>query len=99
MKSPPSVQKYHALCKRTVDRERIAAKRNSGGEHLKKCAACGKEFVSKRSDAKTCGTKCRVALSRAERSGDYRKVYELEAAAHRKAVTRTATTSVRVGVI
>ena len=90
MKYPASVQKYHAQCKRTVDRERIAAKRKSGGKHLKKCAACGKEFVSKRADAKTCGTRCRVALSRAEQSRDYRKVYELEAAARQKAATRTA---------
>jgi predicted nucleic acid-binding Zn-ribbon protein len=31
---------------------------------LKKCTKCGKEFETKRKDARFCNTKCRVAYSR-----------------------------------
>lgn len=32
-----------------------------------KCINCGKEFLCRRSDAKTCSTKCRVAANRAKK--------------------------------
>lgn len=34
--------------------------------HSFKCEICGNEFGSKRSDAKTCSTRCRVAAARAK---------------------------------
>jgi len=32
--------------------------------YIHRCLGCGYEFVSKRSDVKTCGDKCRKRLSR-----------------------------------
>lgn len=52
------------------DHSPLAAKmpeHNPIGEYLKRCAGCGEGFVSARSDALTCGAKCRKRLSREEK--------------------------------
>lgn len=35
-------------------------------KHLKVCEHCGKGFTAKRADAKTCSSKCRVAMHKAK---------------------------------
>ena len=61
------------IIKREIDEAMIYALASSMGQKaiLRKadsissiCEFCGNEFYSKRSDAKTCGNRCRVALSR-----------------------------------
>ncbi len=59
--------RYHATCKREVDRLRHQRLRDvvgAGTEHTHVCDQCGVEFEAKRADARYCSPKCRVAAHR-----------------------------------
>jgi hypothetical protein len=55
--------RYHAACKRKVDRARQAAR--IGDPLSLTCAHCAGGFIAKRKDAKYCSTRCRTAAHRA----------------------------------
>jgi hypothetical protein len=56
--------KYHPACKRAMDRARAKAATNTSSIHHD-CGHCGRQFVSRRRDAKFCSTRCRTAAHRA----------------------------------
>jgi len=49
--------------KKAAKYERLRRYRNHQPHNIK-CGQCGNEFVSKRSDARFCGARCRVAFNR-----------------------------------
>jgi len=66
------------LQKDVTFRRRIKEKKVDHLFNKKICIHCGKEFSAKRGDAKTCGTRCRVAAARAKHKPDSRKPFSIK---------------------
>jgi hypothetical protein len=58
--------KYHPACKREVDRLAALARQTGSTrrDSTRTCDHCGTEFQAKRSNARYCSTRCRVAAHR-----------------------------------
>jgi len=55
--------KYHAACKREVERLRHGS---GSARHEVRCGQCGELFTAKRLGAKYCSPRCRTAACRAK---------------------------------